>query len=254
LLNQTIAIRELIDLFGTILEARDPYTMEHSFRVAEYAGIIARIMGLPAVQVERTIVAAHFHDVGKIGVPDLVLNKTGLLTPEEKRAMQSHSRLGFNILKRIPALEEVSRIVLHHHERHDGRGYPDGRGGEDIPIESRIIAVADAFDAMTSHRHYRHAVSESAAREEIVHHSGSQFCPDVVRHFQRCARSIPAFRTADRKAEPHHFAFVGHEDLMHSRMVAGNGTPQGRPARGDRLLVAFSRKRAGGSCVAKDDP
>lgn len=223
MLNHTITLRELIDLFGTILEARDPYTMEHSFRVAEYAGIIARVMGLPPVQVERTIMAAHFHDVGKIGVPDIVLNKTGPLTRGEKRAMQSHSRLGFNILKRIPALEEVSWIVLHHHERYDGMGYPEGRAGEAIPIESRIIAVSDAFDAMTTHRHYRHAVTVAEARKEIRHHSGSQFCPDVVRHFQRCATSMPAFQNTRRNGSLPHFAFVGHEDLMHSRMVAGNG-------------------------------
>ncbi|MFP4033618.1 MAG: HD-GYP domain-containing protein [Desulfococcaceae bacterium] len=250
MLNSTITLRELIDLFGTILEARDPYTMEHSFRVAEYAGIIARVMGLPSIQVERTIVAAHFHDVGKIGVPDIVLNKTGPLTPEEKRAMQSHSRLGFNILKRIPALEEVSRIVLHHHERYDGMGYPDGRGGEGIPIESRVIAVADAFDAMTSHRHYRYAIPESEAREEIMHHSGSQFCPEVVRHFQRCTRSMPAFRKAGQKVLPHHFAFVGHEDLMHSRMVGGNGrgiefVPDSKE------LLSPSPRCVGGSCAVE---
>lgn len=253
MLNQTITLRETIDLFGTILDARDPYTMEHSFRVAEYAGIIARVMGLSAVQVERTIVAAHFHDVGKIGVPDIVLNKTGPLTPEEKRAMQSHSRLGFNILKRIPALEEVSRIVLHHHERHDGMGYPDGRGGEDIPVESRIIAVADAFDAMTSHRHYRSAISESEAREEIGHHTGSQFCPEVVRHFQRCSRAMPAFRKTGREAEPRHFAFVGHEDLMHSRMVAGNGVPPS-PADVRRRALSSPGTCIGGSCAAKERP
>jgi putative nucleotidyltransferase with HDIG domain len=253
LLNQTITLRETIDLFGTILDARDPYTMEHSFRVAEYAGIIARVMGLSAVRVERTIVAAHFHDVGKIGVPDIVLNKTGPLTPEEKRAMQSHSRLGFNILKRIPALEEISRIVLHHHERHDGRGYPDGRSGGDIPAESRIIAVADAFDAMTSHRHYRSAISESEARREIGHHAGSQFCPEVDRHFQRCSRAMPAFRKTGREAEPRHFAFVGHEDLMHSRMVAGNGTP---PESSDvrRRVVSFPGTCIGGSCAAEELP
>ena len=220
MLPETISLHELIDVVVTILDARDPYTMEHSFRVAEYAERIAEEMRLAPDTYQRIHVSAHLHDIGKVGVSDAVLNKPGRLTTAEMREIQSHSRIGHNILRRIPMLREISEIVLHHHERFDGLGYPEGLIGEAIPLESRIIAVADAFDAMTSDRPYRKGSPFADAAKEINRHKGDQFCPSAVHHFNRVVSLFSpddALRMSRENA--HHFAFVGHEDLMHSKMA-----------------------------------
>jgi putative nucleotidyltransferase with HDIG domain len=185
LLPETVSLHELIDVVITTLDARDPYTLEHSFRVAEYAERISEDMGLDEDTRQRIHIAAHLHDIGKIGVSDAVLKKTGNLTKTEMKEMQSHSRIGYNILSRIPMFQEISRIVLYHHERFDGHGYPEGLKGEAIPLESRIIAVADAYDAMTSDRPYRKGMPPGDAVREISRHKGKQHCPLAVRHFNR---------------------------------------------------------------------
>lgn len=188
---ETVSIHDLIDVITTTLDARDHGTMEHSFRVAAYAEVIAADMALGADAQWRVHVAAHLHDIGKIGVPDHVLRKTGPLTDEEMAAMREHAVFGYRILKRLAALERISRIVRHHHERYDGQGYPDGLKGEAIPLESRIIAVADAFDAMTAGRPYRPALAWSEAVEEVARNAGTQFCPMVARHFRRVSADLP---------------------------------------------------------------
>lgn len=180
---QQVSSHELIDIVVNILDVRDPYTFRHSWRVAEIAVLIAREMGLPPDRVETLHIAAHLHDIGKIGVPDCVLNKPGRLTDEERRLMQSHPRIGCQILDRLVIFKNISPMVLHHHERFDGHGYPEGLAGEEIPLGSRIIAVADSFDAITSDRPYRKALSQDEGFREIALHVGDQFCPTVVRHF-----------------------------------------------------------------------
>jgi response regulator RpfG family c-di-GMP phosphodiesterase len=167
------------------LDARDRETKGHSFRVASYVLIMARYLGVEEgtpewIDMQR---GALLHDVGKIGVPDFILHKPGPLTPEEWDDMKRHPRIGFEMLKDIAFLSGASAIVAAHHERFDGKGYPRGLRGDEIPLGARIFAAADTFDAMTSDRPYRKALSAEEAREEIVRHSGTQFDPQVVQAF-----------------------------------------------------------------------
>lgn len=143
---------EIIECLITALEAKDPYTKGHSSRVADLAYSLGELLGLNGNMLEDLHLAAHLHDIGKIGIPDGVLNKVGPLTEEERRILQGHPVIGYQILARSSRLNYLATIVLHHHERWDGRGYPAGLKGEDIPLSSRIIAVCDAIDAMTSVR------------------------------------------------------------------------------------------------------
>jgi HD-GYP domain-containing protein (c-di-GMP phosphodiesterase class II) len=140
--------------------------------------------------------ASLLHDVGKIGVSDAILNKPGPLTAEEWRQMRKHPAIGYEMLKDVKFLSVAAEIVYTHHERYDGGGYPAGLHGEGIPLGARVFAVADAFDAMTSNRPYRRALSVDQACEEITNNSGSQFDPMVVQAFLRC---LPSWTTAIRE-------------------------------------------------------
>jgi HD-GYP domain-containing protein (c-di-GMP phosphodiesterase class II) len=164
------------------LEAKDVYTLGHSERVAQYAAAIAASMGLSEEAVDRIRLAAQLHDLGKVGLSDGVLCKAGGLTGDEYAEVRHHPEIGAEIVGRVPALSDLVPIVRHHHERFDGTGYTDGLRGEDIPLESRILAVADSFDAMTSSRAYRAAMSSTEAAEEILACQGSQFDPEIVAH------------------------------------------------------------------------
>ncbi len=174
---------ETIRTLSNALDAKDEYTNGHSHRVAEYSVMIAERMKLSPKDIEKTKTAALLHDIGKIGIKDEVLNKPGKLDFKEFYEVQQHPEIGANILKDVSALKKVSTIVRYHHERFDGNGYPDSISGEELPIESAIIAVADAYDAMTSDRSYRKAMSHEAAIEIIRNASGTQFHPDVVTAF-----------------------------------------------------------------------
>ncbi|MFK7883786.1 MAG: HD-GYP domain-containing protein [Phycisphaerales bacterium] len=175
--------------FGTIhamsgsLDAKDRYTRGHSDRVAYLSAEIARAMGFTDAEVERIHISGILHDVGKIGVPEAVLCKPGRLTDEEFDAIKLHPQIGYDIIKDIPSLEDVLPGVLHHHERYDGRGYPHGLAGEDIPLMARIIGVADTFDAMSSNRAYRSKMSREVVLAEIRKCAGSQFDPQVAEAF-----------------------------------------------------------------------
>jgi HD-GYP domain-containing protein (c-di-GMP phosphodiesterase class II) len=138
---------------------------------------------MPADDATTILAAARVHDIGKIGLPDTVLMKEGPLTEDEYQVMQTHSKKGADLLAGYPHLEGVARIVLHHHERWDGQGYPHGLAGQHIPLGSRIIAVADSFDAMTSNRPYRAAMQKSAAIDILLRGSGEQWDPVVVQAF-----------------------------------------------------------------------
>jgi putative nucleotidyltransferase with HDIG domain len=162
------------------LDARDRYTAGHSAIVADYAYSVARGMGLSEQEQEFAHLAGLVHDVGKIGVPTSILDKPGALTLEERRRMEEHSEIGERILTKVEAYSEIARIVRHHHERVDGFGYPDGLVGEEIPLISRIICAADAYNAMTSDRPYRDAMPDSVARRRLLEAAGSQFDADVV--------------------------------------------------------------------------
>jgi putative two-component system response regulator len=165
------------------LEAKDVYTSGHSQRVTEISVAIAEEMGLSRKDVERIRLAGLVHDIGKIGVREEVLNKPGSLSEEEYKHVRLHSETGERILIPIVDDEEIIKAVRHHHERYDGWGYPDGLRGEQIPRMARIIAVADTFDAMTSERSYRQAMTKEEACAEIERCSGSQFDPAVAEAF-----------------------------------------------------------------------
>ncbi len=169
--------------FAEALEKRDTYTGGHTRRVCEYSMAIAQQMKLPEKLLEELHLSAILHDIGKIGVPDRVLQKPGKLDLDEFAEMNSHPVLGSEILEHVKSLRAMIGGVRHHHEKYDGSGYPDQKKGEDIPLIGRIIAVADAFDAMTSTRPYRTALSHEIALNELEACSEKQFDPGVVEAF-----------------------------------------------------------------------
>lgn len=162
------------------LEESDRYTAGHSRAVATYSRDIAAALGLPSDEQERTYLSGLVHDIGKIGLPATLLNKEGRLTLEEFREMERHSEIGERILSKVDAYADIAIIVRHHHERMDGEGYPDKIRGEDIPLISRIIGVADAYNAMTSNRPYRAAMDYHVARDRLLQAMGSQFYTEAV--------------------------------------------------------------------------
>ena len=168
------------EALAAALEAKDSYTAEHSRSLVEHAEAVARKLGLDEREVERVRLGAIFHDIGKIAVPDSILNKPGPLTDAERREMEKHTVAGERILRPIEFLRDVLPIVRHEHERWDGQGYPDGLAGEEIPIGARIVLACDAYDAMTSDRPYRPALPAEVARQELARNAGSQFDPRVV--------------------------------------------------------------------------
>jgi Response regulator containing a CheY-like receiver domain and an HD-GYP domain len=178
-----------IQALSQALEAKDPYTRGHSVRVASYASCVAREIGVSIDLIRQIELGGHVHDIGKIGVREEVLNKTGPLTPSEYEHIMTHPVIGWRIL--APLLGDAPHalnVVRWHHERFDGQGVPDRLAKQSIPIEARIVAAADSLDAITSDRPYR--VSEKTmgmAIEEIVRHRGTQFDPDVVDAIVRCA-------------------------------------------------------------------
>ena len=220
-LPDDLNLHSVIDMVVTTLDARDPYTFEHSYRVALLAELLAEAMCLSPSRCNLVHHAAHLHDIGKIGVSDKVLNKAGKLTHEEMRELQLHSSIGYTILSKTPEFATMARIVRHHHERWDGNGYPDGLKGQDIPLESRIIGLVDAFDAMTSDRPYRAGKTHEWALNEIQKHAGSQFCPECVEYFlaQRARLKISLYQSS-KTAISHHQANIDHQNLMHSRRIA----------------------------------
>jgi response regulator RpfG family c-di-GMP phosphodiesterase len=167
----------------TALDLRDNETHGHSYRVVEYAVVVAERMGVSPEEAAWIRRGAILHDVGKIGVPDAILRKPDKLTPAEWEEMRRHPEMGYQMLKHIPFLKPALDIVLYHQERYDGTGYPFGLAGDDIPLGARIFAVVDTFDAMTSDRPYRPALSMDAVREEIDRCTGTQFDPKVVDAF-----------------------------------------------------------------------
>ena len=159
------------------------YTFEHSRRVAELARATARRLNMGADDVEQITMAARVHDVGKIGIKSSVLMKPAALTDGEWQEMRSHPEVGARLIAQFPQFTRGRDIVLHHHERYDGKGYPRGLAREQIPYGARVLAVADAWDAMTSHRAYRRALDIDRARAEMVRGTGTQFDPSVLSTF-----------------------------------------------------------------------
>jgi putative nucleotidyltransferase with HDIG domain len=186
----SLALRDLeqsydhtLEALGGALDAKDAETEGHCQRVTAFTIRMAEAMGVDKVALRHIARGAFLHDIGKMGIPDSILRKPGPLTADERTVMRRHCDIGFDVLKRIPFLKEAAEIVLTHQECFDGTGYPQGLKGEDIPVGSRIFAVADTLDAMISDRPYRKALPISVAREEIRKNAGTQFDPRVVAVF-----------------------------------------------------------------------
>jgi hypothetical protein len=173
-------ISQTMTTFAEFIDAKDPYTRGHSVRVAQYSQEIARRMKMGEDEIKKLGYIALMHDCGKIGIPDSVLNKPGRLTPEERKIIESHPVLGGQILEKFTAIDGIREGALYHHERYDGKGYPEGRVGRDIPLYARIIGIADSFDAMNSNRCYRKHLSKDVILRELEENAGKQFDPDIV--------------------------------------------------------------------------
>ncbi|HKV44106.1 MAG TPA: HD-GYP domain-containing protein [bacterium] len=167
------------------LEIKDSDTASHSTLVAEYAAVTAKALGLSDEICEDIRMAAYLHGLGKNGIPDEVLRMPSTLSPEEGRQTRRHPPIGAGILEAVPFSPRIKLAVRHNHERWDGAGYPDGLAGEDIPMEARILAVADAYEAMTSNRPYRPTMAPVLAMDELTRHVGTQFDPRVIEAFMR---------------------------------------------------------------------
>lgn len=174
---------DTLEALGAALDLRDNETGGHSRRVSHYCLEIAKAYGCSPEQLKQIARGSYMHDIGKIGIPDSILLKPGKLTREERAIMETHARIGYELVSRIVFLAGAAEIVLAHQERYDGTGYPQGLVGEEIPMGARIFAVADTLDAMTSDRPYRRAMSFARARAEIKNESGHQFDPGVVQVF-----------------------------------------------------------------------
>lgn len=166
-----------VQSLAALLDLRDGYTGQHSSTVVRLCEEVGRRVGVAGAELEHLRIAAHLHDLGKIGVPDQILHKPGPLDAAEWSIMREHPVWGARALEQIPGFRAASLAVRHHHERWDGKGYPDGLAGERIPLAARVIAVCDAYEAMTSTRPYRPALAEPLARERIVAGTGTQFDP-----------------------------------------------------------------------------
>lgn len=171
---------DLVECITSALDARDPYTGDHSRRVSDMACALCGVLGIKDELAQEIHIAGHLHDIGKIGIPDSVLLKEGKLSDEEWVLMKRHPQIGADILNQSPHFARISAIILHHHERFDGRGYPFGAKGEEIPLGARIIAVCDSIDAMASKRSYRNAMPLDAVRAEIERCSGTMYDPDIA--------------------------------------------------------------------------
>jgi HD-GYP domain-containing protein (c-di-GMP phosphodiesterase class II) len=184
--------RQIADALLQVVTEQDSRLDEHVERVADLVGWLALSLGQPSHEVERLRVAAALHDIGKTAIPAAILNKPGPLNDEEWKFLHSHPGIGARIVLAAPALAKTAELIHSSHERIDGQGYPDGLAGDDIPLGARIIAVCNAFDAMTSDRPYRQAIDAQAALAELKRYSGTQFDATIVEAFCDALAADPA--------------------------------------------------------------
>lgn len=171
---------EMVECITSALDARDPYTGNHSRRVSDMACFLCQKLGISHEETQEIHISGHLHDIGKIGVPDRVLLKPGKLNDEEWALMKKHPEIGADILSKSPHFSRIAAIILHHHERWDGKGYPFGAKGTEIPIGARIIAVCDSIDAMASARAYRKALPLDVVKSEIEKNIGIMYDPKIA--------------------------------------------------------------------------
>jgi putative two-component system response regulator len=181
--DQLVNAEQVIMALARAVEARDPYTEGHLERVARYAEALARALGLPAQEQETIRKGAILHDIGKVAVPDALLNKPGPLTPDEMALIKRHPVVGEEICRPFRSIRGLCTIIRHHHERMDGTGYPDGLAGEQIPLEARIVAIADTYDALTTNRPYRAALRPAEASEVVRAAAGGGLDPALAAVF-----------------------------------------------------------------------
>ena len=185
------AYLESIQTLRSTVEAKDAYTRGHSDRVSEYSVLIGERLGLPEEDIRRLKIGGLFHDIGKIGVPDSILQKGEKLTSAEYSQIKNHPTIGAQILSTASIFQDIIPIVKHHHEKYDGTGYPSRLKGEQIPYLARIAAVADAFDAMNSRRVYRESLPNDVVIKEIENNRGTQFDPEIANVFLKILREEP---------------------------------------------------------------
>jgi diguanylate cyclase (GGDEF)-like protein len=213
-----------VGMLADAIAAKDPFVGGHSEEVATYVGAVAGRLGLESRRTEELVFGSLLHDLGKIGISERILLKPERLTPEERAVIELHPRIGYRLVSRIPALDTLATAVLHHHERWDGTGYPARLSGEQIPLEARIVGVADAFSAMTSDRPYsrRRTIDEACA--ELEHCAGSQFDPSVVEAFVEEVRAHPPEpglgRLGEALSEPELTVLIGDGPLLGSGTLA----------------------------------
>jgi HD-GYP domain-containing protein (c-di-GMP phosphodiesterase class II) len=181
-----------VEALAMLVDSRDAGTNEHSGRVAELSEELALALDCCPERARDVYLAGKLHDVGKVAVPDSILRKRGKLTEAEWRCVQRHPSIGANLVSHVPSLARLAPIIRSHHERYDGAGYPQGLRGEEIPLEARIVAVVDAFDAMISDRPYRLRMSVEGARQRLRECAGTQFDPEVVLALERHLESEEA--------------------------------------------------------------
>jgi len=232
------------------IEARDPYTAGHSRRVAYYTVATARALRLSGDWISRLEFAAWLHDLGKLAVPDSILRKRGPLTQAERNLMKQHPRRAAVILKPIQPLSQDLDVIVHHHEWWNGEGYPDGLSGKDIPLGSRVLAIADAFEAMTSARPYRGPMSKEEAFSELRRNAGVQFDPSLVEVFIEAVQAIPA--EVEPSLEAPDLALQEEHAMLDEAAAAADGAQEpgvyvtgGEPEATDRREVAESNPSKG---------
>lgn len=182
-LDQQLTANEMLQTLVAVLALRDPNTWSHSMQVTRLAMALGKRIGLSSSELKCLHRGALLHDIGKMGVKDSILYKPDKLTPEEYGQMKHHPENGAQILSLALGMKSITPIVLYHHERYDGRGYPEGLAGTDIPLLARIVSLADAYDAMTSNRPYRKAMTEGEALKEVKAELGKQFDPELGQVF-----------------------------------------------------------------------
>lgn len=226
--SKTQILQDLSELFyktiksiAQALDAKDKYTHGHSMRVTLYALALAKKMDLPDELLEEIETTGLLHDIGKIAIPERILLKPGKLTDEEYEIIKTHPELGERLVEGIEKLKLISGWLKSHHERYDGRGYPDGLVGEEIPISSRIIAIADTYDAMTSSRSYRSALSHHDAMNEISRCSGSQFDPNLSKLFAEIGPEIEMLKNNPDVYYPQ-YSYL--DKFMNSKKVSTEAT------------------------------
>lgn len=198
---------QMMQTLSTTIEAKDEYTRGHSYRVAEYSALIAEELGWTPEEVQNLKHSAYLHDIGKIGIPDSILNKPSRLTDEEYSLIKRHTVIGAEILKDVTLIPNVIAVTRSHHERYDGKGYPDGLSGEKIPIHARIVAMADSYDAMNSRRIYRNSLPQDVIYEEIRKNRGLQFDPKITDIFLKLMdeNRLPVWDSDSAAADSYNF-------------------------------------------------